>query len=247
MAREHKHPPESWAEQRATILHTWEIPIFAVKVVIEWVLYYLGRWGVLKIIEYGSFLSVVFAVLVYWNEAPDRIKQKHYQAWQVINTSQGKGGSGGRIEAMQELNADKIPLVGVDVSHAFLQGVRLPKAILVRSDFEAADLRDCMLQGARMESSVLHYANLRNGNLRGVHLQDSNLEDADLFGADLGGADLSRTNLKDVDLRYADLKGMIWADLVAIDTANIYGVKNAPAGFVDWAMHHGAVADKDAQ
>jgi hypothetical protein len=28
------------------------------------------------------------------SEAGDRKKQKHYQAWQVINTAQGKGGSG---------------------------------------------------------------------------------------------------------------------------------------------------------
>ena len=84
------------------------------EVVVERVLVDLAR--LLRILEYSSFLSVMFAVVVYFNEAPDRKKQKHYQAWQVINTAQGKGGSGGRIEAMQELNADKIPLVGVDAS-----------------------------------------------------------------------------------------------------------------------------------
>src|SRR5258708_16018932 len=126
--------PAPWAEQRAELLHGWELPIFAVKYVVEWIVYYLGRWGLLRILEYSSFLSVMFAVLVYFNEAPDRKKQKHYQAWQVINTAQGKGGSGGRVEAMQELNADKIPLVGVEVEHAFLQGIRLSKSNLVRSD-----------------------------------------------------------------------------------------------------------------
>ncbi len=38
------------------------------------------------------------AVIFYFSESGDRLKQKHYQAWQVINTAQGKGGSGGRIE-----------------------------------------------------------------------------------------------------------------------------------------------------
>jgi len=60
------------------------------------------------------------------------VKQKHYQAWQVVNTAQGKGGSGGRIEALQELDQDGVPLVGVYVAGASLQGVRLPKAGLNR-------------------------------------------------------------------------------------------------------------------
>jgi hypothetical protein len=81
MAHEPRHPPEPWAEQRRTLRHAWELPIFGVKYVVEWIFYYLGRWGLLKILEYSSFLSVMFAVLVYYNETPDRKKQKHYQAW----------------------------------------------------------------------------------------------------------------------------------------------------------------------
>jgi hypothetical protein len=236
--------PQPWSEQRS--LHaTWELPFVAFKFILEWIVYYLARWGLLRILEYSSFLSVMFAVLVYFNEAPDRKKQKHYQAWQVINTAQGKGGSGGRIEAMQELNMDRIPLVGVEASHAFLQGIRLVKANLVRSDFEAADLRDCVLEKAHMEYSNLKYANFRNGNLRGTFLKDSDLESTDLFEANLSGADLSLTNLKDADLRYADLQGIQWQDVRSVEAANIYGIKHAPAGFLQWALEHGAISKKD--
>jgi hypothetical protein len=66
------------------------------------------------------------------------MKQKHYQAWQVINSAQGKGGSGGRIDALEELHRDAVPLVGVDVSDAFLQGVDLNGANLLRGNFRAA-------------------------------------------------------------------------------------------------------------
>ena len=247
MPLEPRRSPEPWAEYRLALVHGWELPIFGIKYIAEWIVYYLWRWGLLRILEYSSFLSVLFAVAVYFNEAPDRKKQKHYQASQVINTAQGKGGSGGRIEAMQELNADKIELVGVDVSHAFLQGVKLPKANLVRSDFEAADLRDCVLEHAHMDYSNLKYANFRNGNLHGAYLKDSNLESADLFGANLSGADLSLTNLNDVDLRYADLKGIRWADIRSMEEANVFGVKNAPDGFVQWALQHGAISNKDGE
>ena len=210
--------------------------------VFEWIWFYLGRWGLLRILEYSSFLSVMFAVVVYFNEGSDRKKQKHYQAWQVINTAQGKSGSGGRILAMEELNADKIPLVGVDVSKAALQGLRLKNANLVRADFEAADLRDCVFDGAHMEVANLLNANLRNGKLRGVHLRDSSLENADLFGADLTDADLSNTTLKEADLRFADLTGIKWDGILSVEAANIFGIKNAPSGFREWALAHGAVS-----
>jgi len=42
---------------------------------------------------------------------------------------------------LQELNADRVPLVGVDVSGAFLQGIRLRGARLLRSNFSAVDAR----------------------------------------------------------------------------------------------------------
>lgn len=66
----------------------------------------------------------------------------------MINTAQGKGGSGGRIEALQELNRDKVPLVGVDVSSAYLRALTLEHASLVRSNFSAVDVRDSDFRGA---------------------------------------------------------------------------------------------------
>jgi len=59
---------------------------------------------------------VLIVAIFYVAGSGSRVKMRHYQAWQVINTAQDKGGSGGRIEALQELNADKVSPVGVDVS-----------------------------------------------------------------------------------------------------------------------------------
>ena len=36
-------------------------------------------------------------LIFYFADQGGRLKQKHYQAWQVINTAQGKGGSGGPL------------------------------------------------------------------------------------------------------------------------------------------------------
>jgi uncharacterized protein YjbI with pentapeptide repeats len=194
------------------------------------------------VLEYLGVFSVLVAIIFYFSEAGDRKKQKHYQAWQVINTAQGKGGSGGRIEALQELNMDHVPLVGVDASHSFLQGVQLPKANLLRCDLHAADLREANFQTANLAYADLRSANLRHTSLHGSNLMAASLEDADLVNADLSGADLTGTNLTNVDLRNADLKGAIWQKIQAIDKANIYGVRNAPEGFVAWALEHRAVS-----
>jgi hypothetical protein len=99
------------------------LPFLAFEWPWEWVAFLLSDWRFLEVLEYLGSFSVLAAVIFYFSESGNRIKQRHYQAWQVINTAQGKRGSGGRIEALQELNADKVPLVGVDVSSAFLQGL----------------------------------------------------------------------------------------------------------------------------
>lgn len=233
--------PVPWRTLRAETTHRWFLPFRILDWLWEWVAYALSRWSFLQVLEYLGSFSVLIGVILYFSEAGDRIKQRHYQAWQVINTAQGKGGSGGRIEALQELNHDKIPLVGVDVSSAFLQGVRLPHANLLRSDLSAADLRGSDLASADLTFADLHSANLRGSTLTHASLVNANLGDADLVGSDLSGANLNRADLDGSDLRFVNLQGMQWKGISSIKGANIASVKAAPAGFIQWAVSHGAI------
>ena len=214
----------------------------AVEFACQWAAYFLSNWAFLEVLEYLGVLSVLFGVVFYYSEAGDRLKQKHYQAWQVINTAQGKGGSGGRIEALQELNQDGVPLVGVDVAGSFLQGIQLRRAKLLRAVFNAADLRDALLSGSDLQYAQMKSANLRRADLSSVNFLQADLEDADLVGANLMGANLAGVNLKDADLQDADLKGIHWQAISSVEEANVYGVRRAPEGFVAWALQHGAVA-----
>jgi len=189
----------------------------------------------------GSF-SVLAAVIFYFSESGNRIKQRHYQAWQVINTAQGKGGSGGRIEALQELNADKVPLVGVDVSSAFLQGLKLEHADLLRSDFSAADLRGSDLKNANFTSGNLRSANFRGSDLENITFERASLKDADLSGSNLSNSKFDDADLAGADLSSADLSNIIeWKNLRNVTDANVDQVKNPPGGFVEWALQHGAI------
>ena len=247
LVRDEYPRPLPWAEHKSTIHHTWTIPFHKVDWMLRWLAHYLSRWALLEVLEYLGTFSVLIAVIFYFAESGDRKKQKHYQAWQVVNTAQGKGGSGGRIEALQELNEDHVSLVGVDVSGAALQGLRLPKANLLRCNLKAADLRDSVMTAAKLNFATLTSANFRHSDMRRANLRNADLSDADLVDVDLSGADLSWSDLSNSDLRLADLKGIRWENIQAIDSANIYGVRNAPAGFVEWALQHKAVAERGTE
>jgi len=240
LVREEKKAPPPWQMRRARAGHRWAVPFYAAEWAFEWVAYGLSRWAFLEVLEYLGIFSVLIAVIFYFAESGDRRKQKHYQAWQVINTAQGKGGSGGRIEAIQELNQDHQPLVGLDAPGAFLQGIQLRGANLLRCNLEATDLRDSRLAGANLEWANLRSANLRGGDLRRARLGRADLEDGDLVGANLAGADLNGANLQNADLRNSDISGVLWRDIKSIQGANIYGIRHPPEGFLAWAQAHGA-------
>jgi hypothetical protein len=237
--RQPRERPHPWSSRG--IRRRWAVPFFALEWMWEWAAFLLSNWTFLEVLEYLSSLSVLVAVILFFSEADSRLKQKHYQAWQVINTAQGKGGSGGRIEALQELNADHVDLVGVDVSGAFLRGIDLHNSRLVRANLSSIDARNGNFQSADLTDANLSSANFRKSNFHNAELQGSTLDDADLVGADLSHADLSGATLDNIDLRQTNLDGMNWKQIKSIKGANVYGVRNAPDGFTDWAVHGGAV------
>jgi len=239
--REPRKRPVSWNNLTSQVKHLWVIPFLALEWLCEWVAFLLSNWRFLEVLEYLGSFSVLVAVIFYFGESGNRIKQRHYQAWQVINTAQGKGGSGGRIEALQELNADKVPLVGVDVSSAFLQGLKLERANLLRADFSAADLRSSDLKFSDFTSANLHSANLRSSHLEDASFEGADMKDVDLWGSNLSGARLGDADISGADLSFADLRNIEWKQLKNVKGANIAAVKNAPEGFVEWALKNGAV------
>ena len=235
--------PESWPKFKLHSSRPWLRPFLFAEWVTQWLAYGMGNWSLMEVLDYLGRFSVLAAVVFYFAGAGDRMEQKHYQAWQVINTAQGRGGSGGRLDALRELNEDQVPLVGIDVSDAFLQGVRLEHANLRRGVFRACDLRDARLAGADFDGSEMQFANLRQADLENADLRNTDLADADLTGAALRGADVESAVLRRADLRGTDLAELKnWKAIRSVQAANVAGVKNVPEGFVAWAMAKGAVA-----
>jgi hypothetical protein len=234
--------PGSLKEHLQRARYPWLQPFFAAEWIWGWLSYLLGNWSFLEVLEYLGTFSILLGVILYFTESGDREKQKHYQAWQVINTAQGKGGSGGRKEALQELVADRVDLVGVDVSDAFLMRLDVPRANLARANLRSADLRASVLDQANLEYADLTFVNLRKGSLMKADLAYAMLADSDLNGANLAGANCRDADFSRADLRNCELKNLQWQGINGIKLANLFGAKNAPEGFIQWAMQNGAVA-----
>jgi uncharacterized protein YjbI with pentapeptide repeats len=238
----HRRPPEPWHEVKGKAPHRYLIPLYYANWLGEWTAYVLGKFSLLEVLEYAGSFSILIAVIFYFADSGERTKQKHYMAWQVINTAQGKGGSGGRLDALQELNDDHVPLIGVDVSDAFLQDIALPSAELRRGEFSSADMRRAVLRKTDLEGANFHLTNLRGADLASADLTDAEFRDADLTGAKLQDARLSGANLDRADLRESDHSGLRdWQAIKSVRLANLHGALNVPAGFIDWARQRGAV------
>jgi uncharacterized protein YjbI with pentapeptide repeats len=228
--------------------YTWMRPFFALEWIWDWLSYLLANWSFLEVLEYLGTLSILLGVILYFAESGDRQEQRHYQAWQVINTAQGKGGSGGRREALQELVADGVDLVGVDVSDAFLMGVRLTRANLARASLRGADLRMAVFDQADLKYADLSSANIRNGSMIKAELDYAMFADSDLNGCNLTEAHCEDSDFSRADLRNCELKNLNWKGIKEVKFANLFGVKDAPEGFIAWAMKNGAVSiESDAE
>src|SRR3984957_11236848 len=123
-----REKPRKWGEFYRSIRHRWLLPFLVLDWASEWAAYCVRRASLLEFLEYCGSFSILIGVIFYFLDAPDRTKSRHYQAWQVINTAQGKGGSGGRADALHELNEDHVRLGGGDLSDGFLQNMDLERA-----------------------------------------------------------------------------------------------------------------------
>ncbi len=187
----------------------------------------LLRKGVSKLVESGIVITSLFALGHYIWETPARKQQKHYQAWQMINSAAGQLGSAGRIETLQDLAGDGIDLNGLNAAKANLSNIKLNKAHLYLVNLEEANLQKAKLQGASLRGANLKNAELsmaelkkadmgpffghwkqnkENNNQYGAPMTPTNLEKANLRGANLEGANLDRANLKGAFLDKAFVK-----------------------------------------
>ena len=175
---------------------------------------------------------------------------------------------------LQKANLHVAQLDGVKLQAADLQGANMKKVHLGGADLHGANLNGANLQGASMLETNLREANLlniqnwreirfyRDTDITGVKnspdgfmewalgkgaVIDKNFyKEANQREANLAGVYLRGFVLQGAKLQGANLKNIrYWREIKSIEGANITDVKNAPDGFVEWALERGAVIDED--
>lgn len=168
-----------------------------------------------------SAISLLIGVVTYIAETPQRAeqmkmeqKQMHYQAWEIINNNQGKQSSGGRIDALQDLNKDGVSLAGLDAEGAVLLGINLKGADLRKARLSGAKIMNADLSGAdltaanfRGSDTLLLGTNLSQAIVKDADLSQANLSNVNLTGAWLSNSELNRANLRNANLTGAELRG----------------------------------------
>lgn len=141
--------------------------------------------SVIRLSEYvakvGAAASVIWAAFTF---IPQTKAARYASAWQTINASYGHTGSGGRSEALESLAAGHQPLDGVNVSGAYLVGLKLPN-----QDLNAADFSNTALARASFVNAVLTSASF---------------EGSDISGATFAGAYLDNANFRETFARDPD-------------------------------------------
>jgi hypothetical protein len=183
----------------------------------EWLNQSMSRMDLFPVLEHLSKLSIIVALIAFVGEIPERAEQRateqkrtNYEAWRIILASEGKPPSAGRVEALEDLNKQKIPLANTNLSGAFLSDIKLPEARLDGAKLNGAvlnraNLQNAVLINANLEKAALIDANLEKAALIDANLKYANLLRANLTQAVLSEADLTQADLEDANLEQADL------------------------------------------
>jgi hypothetical protein len=260
--------PESFTKYIEKTKYRVFVPFVILNYPFRWLAYVLDKVALLKVLEYIGLLGIIVTIAFYFAERGDRLKEKHYQAWQVINSAQGKPGSGGRIDALKDLAKDMVSLAHIDLSNADLSFIVLESADLIganfsratiikgnisKSAFAQANFSNAIILMSNMPRSIFFQANFSEAFLNETNFSGSNFVNANLSGTFLLGSNFSGADLANADLSYANLSQSNllniknWHKIKSIEYANLYGLKDAPEGFIEWAKENGAVVIENTE
>jgi uncharacterized protein YjbI with pentapeptide repeats len=126
-------------------------------------------------------LAILYTIVTYLAEAPQRQKAKEFQAWQVINTA--RAGEGGRKAALRDLIDDGADLGGIDLSNA-----NLAKADFCNADIPEANFQNANLAGATFSCPPFWWNWWHRAEVHSNVISDS------LLSVDFRNSDLYQTN-----------------------------------------------------
>ena len=221
-------------KKRKTI-HPAIKPFYRAEQQLERILGWLQRLALLEILGIIGNIGIVIAVATYVGSEKQRRDAEVLNAWQTITNAHGQAGSGGRIQALEFLNASpganwrrKFPwfcaphplclwsrenLAGINLAVDSTESAvedngedTFGRSQTVSSS-SGVYLAQVQLPRAYLNLANLQDALLMEANLQNAILRGANLQNALLWKANLQDADLKQTNLRGADLPKANLQG----------------------------------------
>lgn len=191
---------------------------------------FLGSWwfflwrenpGLRFFIEVFGVATFVMGISAFTLDYFAKKEERLARMWAIATDP--RPGNSGKIPALEFLKKNGHALTGIEIPHAYLQGVKLNGARLERANLKAADLQGSAFLGATLKDAVLadailifsdfSRANLDGAKLIGTVAALAHFRRASLWQADLSGADLSGS-----DFRSADFREAIFTDTVFSET-----------------------------
>lgn len=222
-------------QKKEQTIHLAIKPFYKVERQLEKVLSWLQRFALLEILGIIGNVGIIIAVATYVGTEKQRRNAEVLNAWQTITSASGQAGSGGRIQALEFLNASpganwrrKFPWVCAPRSACLwpaesLDGINLAVDLSGTVAEESSDdstgsnrsnpgsksvyIVQVQLPRASLASANLEGTVLWGANLEGAMLTKANLNGANLWGTNLKGTNFTGANLKGADLNGANLKG----------------------------------------
>jgi uncharacterized protein YjbI with pentapeptide repeats len=235
-------------------VHPFVKPFYKVEQRLEKVLHWLRNMALLEILGIVGNVGLIIAVVTYIGSEKQRRNAEVLNAWQTLTSAYEQSGSGGRIQALEFLNASpganwrrKFPwvcaphplcvwpaesLAGINLA---VESTEIKLSTEEETDSSKTEQR---LSGVYLATIQLPNAFLQGANFEGAFLQGANLEGAFLWGANLEGAFLFTANLEGAFLGSANLEG------AELGGANLVGAKlggaNLEGAFLSNANLEGA-------
>jgi uncharacterized protein YjbI with pentapeptide repeats len=184
-------------------------------------------------------LTIMVAILSFIFEAPERAKQRHYQAWQLINGARMSPGEAGRSIAIRVLVDDHVEMIDIDLTGGNFRGKNFQAA-----DMPGVNFTNAKIDGANFSCKAgifvneywfpaysfcwitnLEGARFATESITGTYFDNANLKDAVLGGssagltivegssflkADMRGITLQDTRLSNNVFSYAKLQNSRW-------------------------------------
>lgn len=197
----------------------------------------IGIWGWFeRIVLLATLISIAIGLWAFRIDYEDRVEDRIVRretlteiqdaraarredaiarAWSLLTTP--ATGNSGKVAALEFLVAEKVPLIGIDLSCARMGGEENWNAETYTC------LRPTYLRGAKIAGAMLDGANLSGVDLTGADMREVSMIGAHLDGVLIDGVNMRRAVLRAATLKHADIRNsdLTQADFTYVDAERI--------------------------